>query len=137
MGFYLRCFLIVVLSPLLALVTMIVSPAFLILIGVGYPIIVVIAGLLLTPFHLYIKYGEPPRYAQVMAAILIGAVVGVFVTYCMYWNSSFRTSNDFADVAQTVAPFMLVGVSEALAMWVLYTFGPFKIAGATGLMSES
>lgn len=129
MGFYLRCFFIVLLSPVLALATAVVYPGSLVMIPFGYPLIVVVAGLLMAPFHWYIKYGAPPRYAQITAATLVGAVVGIVLTYYMLRDSSFSSSNDFFDIAETVWPLMAIGVGEALAMWVLYTFGPFKIAG--------
>lgn len=131
MGFFLRCFFIVLLSPVLVLVTAVIFPGNLILIAVGYPIIVVTAGLLMAPFHWYIKYGEPPRYAQITAATLVGGLIGIAFTYYMYRDSSLSSSNDVFDVLETVSPFVLIGVGEALAMWVLYTFGPLKITRAS------
>lgn len=124
---FLKLIGIVFLSPLITMAVGFAIPGWLVSVVIGYPVIVIASLLLVGPVHLYIRNSGASRKAQVFVVSILGVAGG-----CLYVSLAFKnylsTNPELGALAELALPFLGVGVVQSLVIWVLYTFGPLKIA---------
>lgn len=125
---FLKLIGIVFLSPLITMVIGFAIPGWFVSVAIGYPVIVVASLLLVGPVHLYIRHSGASRKIQVLVVSILGFAGGcLYVTLAL--KNYLSTNPELGALAELALPFIGVGVVQSLVMWVLYTFGPLKIAG--------
>lgn len=93
----------------------------------GYPIFVLGTAVLLPVVHGFIVLNPPSRTIQLLISLGTGFAVTALCASFFLWDRLSAT----VDSVMSLLGFALIGGVHAAVIWVMYTFGPFKIASAT------
>ena len=115
------------LAPALAfvLVTIVWSSVFLAVAVVGYPIMVLVTLVCVFPLHRLFVARAIPIFGQLPIVLGIALLGGLFVHVTLFFDSIFLRGVFSARLA---GEYCFLGLVAGTFAWLLYNFGPLRIA---------
>lgn len=94
-----------------------------------YVALVVATLLVIVPVHLYLKSTKHTKALQLGLLGLFGFSAGGLASLIAF-GDSLGKSGKLIDYFYTLVPLGVLGFLHACSIWLLCTFGPFRLSGA-------